>query len=174
MTIGPQSSSPRFKLPAVERVRELFDYDPKTGLLTRRTDVPKAKAGSIAGTLNNKGHLICRVDRVIYYVHRLIWLHYFGETPPELIDHANGKRDDNRVSNLRPADYCENLWNRGAMPRNKSGVKGAHYSKAERKWKSSIRVRGRVIHLGYFETSEEAGAAYAAAAARYHQEFSKI
>lgn len=161
------------KLPSVERVRELFDYDPSTGLLTRRIDAPglKFKIGAVVGTRNSHGHLICRVHYTIYYVHRLVWLHFYGRTPPALIDHINGIRDDNRICNLRLADIFESSRNRRHNRNSASGLKGAHYSTSEGKWRSSIGVNGCVIHLGWFETKEEAARAYAEAALRYHREF---
>lgn len=162
---------PQLRLPSVERVRELFSYDPLTGLLVRKIAVPRAPVGSVAGTLNKWGRLICRVDYKIYYVHRIIWLIYYGESPPELIDHINGQVADNRICNLRLASPLENSWNRSFQRNNKTRIKGAHYSRIERKWKSSIKANGENIHLGYFLTKEAAGAAYAAAAAEYHGEF---
>lgn len=163
----------KFSLPLLERVRELFSYDPESGILTRRTDVPKGKAGSAAGTRNSHGHLICRVDYKIYYVHRLIWLLAHGQAPPQLIDHVNGDRSDNRLANLRPATYAQNKQNSVKSKSVRSGIKGAHYSTSEQKWRSSIGVNGTKIHLGWFSSKEEAAAAYQRAAPLYHREFAK-
>jgi hypothetical protein len=170
----PYNSYP-FKLPSVERVRELFDYDPLTGLLVRAKTVRGrgSIAGSRVGTPNNCGHLVCRIDYRIFYVHRIIWLHFYGEPPPQLIDHINGVRNDNRISNLRPADFTGNSRNRGIQRNNTTGFKGVHFSKADGKFKSAIKVGGQRLHLGFFDTAEAASSAYAAASKRYHREYSR-
>lgn len=162
-----------FKLPTVERVRELFDYDPQTGLLARRKRIRGARHDRPVGTPNSYGHLICRVDYTIYYVHRIIWLHFYGEPPPQLIDHINGVRDDNRIRNLRPADFTGNSRNRGIQRNNTTGFKGVHFSKADGKFKSAIKVGGKKLHLGFFDTAEAASSAYAVASQRYHREYSR-
>lgn len=174
--MAPQTQSKKaypFKLPSVERVRELFNYDPLTGLLTRRKRIKGARHDRPVGTPNNDGHLICRVDYTIYYVHRIIWLHFYGEPPPQLVDHINGCRSNNRISNLRPADFTGNSRNRGLQKNNKTGFKGVHFSKNESKFKSSIKVGRQTLHLGYFDTAAAAGAAYEVASKRYHREFSR-
>jgi hypothetical protein len=72
-------------------------------------------------------------------------------------------------ANLRLADRCENLWNRGAQRNNKSGFKGVYYAWAP--WGARIRVKGKSIDLGRFETREQASAAYRKAADLYHRQF---
>jgi hypothetical protein len=163
-----------FPLPSLERVRELFDYYPEYGLLIRRTAVPKAPRGSIAGTINSDGALICRVDYKIYYVHRLIWLHYYGEPPSILIDHIDLNPSNNRISNLRLASDSQNAANKKGRTNSRSLIKGAHWSTSEGRWRSSIKVNRKQIHLGWFDTKEEAAAAYAVAAAHYFGEFARV
>ena len=43
---------------------------------------------------------------------------------------------------------------------NKSGYRGVHFSNADKKWKSSISISSKSIHLGYFNTAKEAAIAY--------------
>lgn len=161
-------------LPSLARLRELFSYDPLTGILTRLTSVPKAQIGSAAGTVNAHGGLICRVDYRIFHVHRIVWALHYGEEPPPIIDHINGNRSDNRIQNLRAATASQNSRNRKIDRRNRVGLKGAHWSSSERKWRSSIRAGGKPIHLGWFRTPEAAHEAYCAAAREHHGEFARV
>jgi hypothetical protein len=61
-----------------------------------------------------------------------------------------------------------------AYTNNASGFKGAHFHKAAGKWLASITVKGKQIHLGYFDTPEAAHKAYAAAAPKYHGRFARV
>lgn len=159
-------------LPNVDRLRELLEYDPETGLFTRRLGVRGYRAGTVAGALTNHGYIQCYVDRRNYLAHRLAWLHVHGVAAGGDIDHLNGNRGDNSLRNLRLADRAENMWNRGATRRNRAGIKGVHPHR--HKWVAEICARGRRTYLGIFETAEEAGDAYAAAAARLHGEFARV
>jgi len=49
--------------------------------------------------------------------------------------------------------------------------KGTWYEKSIKRWRTRIRVNGTVINLGCYKTEEEAHAAYAIAAHKYHREF---
>jgi hypothetical protein len=160
------------QLPPVERLRHLFSYDPQTGIVSRNHGRGGELAGARVGTKNSHGHLICRVDYRTCYVHRIAWALYHGEEPPELIDHINGDGVDNRIANLRAATNSENRVNARPNTGSHSGLRGAHWSKSEGRWRSSIRVNGRYVHLGWFETKEDAAEAYAIAAERYFGEFS--
>jgi hypothetical protein len=49
-------------------------------------------------------------------------------------------------------------------PTNRSGYRGV-FATARRQWRALICVRGKVTHIGTFESREDAAAAYAKAAA---------
>lgn len=71
-----------------------------------------------------------------------------------VIDHINGNTLDNRKCNLRVVTQTMNMWNRKIPKSNKSGVLGVYQSHG--KWVASIGLNRKRIHLGTFETLEEA------------------
>jgi hypothetical protein len=92
-----------------------------------------------------------------------------GRHPRGEIDHRNGDRADNRIANLRECSRAENA--RNVTSRNPSGFKGVR--RDDSRWRASITVNGKRIHLGTFDTAEKAAAAYDKAARRYHGEFAR-
>lgn len=94
--------------------------------------------------------------------------------PPVLVDHANGNTLDNRRCNLRLATVAQNSCNSRTRAGTASGLKGAHLIRKTGRWRSSIRVDRKVIHLGTFATAQEAHAAYCAAAVEHHGEFARV
>lgn len=158
----------------VERLKELLNYDPDTGEFrwkVRRGG--KAVAGSVAGGLKSGGYIYIRVDKKHYPAHRLAWLCIEGRWPQDELDHTNLVKSDNRRENLREATRTENNWNRPRRSNNTSGYKGVSYFKRNDKWRAQIKVNGKVLHLGYFDTAEEAAEAYARAAKLYFGEFAR-
>src|ERR1700751_597292 len=99
--------------PTVERIRELFDYDPKLGLLIRKE------------TGNDLNSQVIKVDGSSYECSNLIWLHYYGEWPELLVDHKNRRRKDNRITNLRLATYRQNGYN--VLRHDAYGLKGIYH-----------------------------------------------
>lgn len=161
-------------LPSQAALRKLFDYDPLTGVLRwRQTMGRRAAAGAVAGHLDEAtGYWRVKVYGTKYYAHRLIWCWVRGETP-ELIDHRNGDRTDNRWANLRAASKSQNSANAGLSRRNSSGYKGVCFRPARGKFIATIRVAGTLRHLGYFASAAEASKAYRAAASKYFGVFAK-
>lgn len=82
------------------------------------------------------------------------------ESPLREIDHINGIRSDNRVSNLREVSRSENSRNRRKLANTSSTYVGVSWCRANKKWHAQITVNGRVLHLGYFDSPEEASAKY--------------
>ncbi len=153
----------------VERVRELLDYDPKTGVLTRPTASRGRRAG-VVGHVQPDGYRVVMVDRRKYAAHRLIWFYVHGVWPAEDLDHVNGERDDNRIANLRPATRAQNCQNRKINRSNTSGFKGVSYCSQTGRWRAQINRR----HLGRFDTAELAHVAYCAAAKKLFGEFAHV
>lgn len=152
-----------------ERLRELLHYDPETGLFTRRVNRQGrwGKAGTIAGHINPHGYRVIWIG-ANYAAHRLAWLYVHDAWPEGQIDHINRVRSDNRIANLRSVAPSENIQNRGRHGNNASGFKGVFRKKGGRRWTAQITVNRRQLHLGNFESAEEAHAAYCKAAAELH------
>lgn len=103
-----------------------------------------------------------------FLLHRLIFLLCTGQNP-EIVDHINQNKLDNRIENLRGATQQQNLCNRGPQKNNTSGYKGV--SRSGNGFAASICCKGVVHRLGTFPAAEEASAAYQAAAKELHGDF---
>lgn len=147
-----------------ERLRELLHYDPETGIFTRRIpsggrNWKKFPAGSRVGSLTKLGYVEAGVDGESYLLHRLAILYTMSRWPLDQVDHINGKRADNRWSNLREVDNTTNIENRWRPNKNnRSGFLGVHFESG--KWVAQITVMRECIFIGRFGTPEEAHAAY--------------
>jgi hypothetical protein len=105
-----------------------------------------------------------------YRSSRLAWLYMTGSWPVE-IDHANLNRADDRWTNLREATRPQNNWNTRTPLTNTSGYKGV--SRKRDKWRARIKVNGREISLGHFDTPERAFIAYIFASWDHHGEYGR-
>jgi len=148
------------KLPPLERLNELFSYDPQTGLLINKVSRGPAKAGSVAGSLTVNGYIEICVDYGRYLVHRLAWKMAYGKEPSHelVVDHINSNKADNRLINLRLTTNRENC---SKERREKSGLPtGVSLSPAGKPYQTQIRLNGRRYSLGKYDTPEEGSAAY--------------
>lgn len=151
------------------RLRELLHYDPATGVFTRNVSTGgKAKAGTIAGSLSNRGYQKICVDYKMYWAHRLAWFYVRG-TWPDKIDHKDGNPSNNSFDNLRDTNNKENQQNRisAKVDNRSSGMLGV--SQYSGKWIARICVDGKVRYIGGFDTPEEASEAYRSAKRALHE-----
>ena len=155
---------------SADTLRALLNYDKGTGVFTWATDRPgQPPAGSAAGFVDPKGYVRIRVNKRSYRAHRLAWLWVHGDWPSRQIDHVNGVKSDNSLSNLREASAGENKQNlRQAQSNSKSGILGVVWNEQTKRWRAFIRVEGKQKFLGGFLTAEEAKLAYLDAKAKYH------
>lgn len=153
-----------------ERLKEILSYDPKTGIFAHNTNRSNCvKIGSIAGCINFGGYRAIVVNCRSFLAHRLAWFYIYGQWPNKNIDHINGLRDDNRLSNLREASQSENLQNQhNPGLSNKSGYLGVHFRKDNGRWVAQITVNRKRKHLGCFLSPELASMAYLDAKRKLH------
>lgn len=159
-----------------EHLISVLRYDPVTGDFTW-IEAPSVWLHRLVGTVAGRKHLTqiqIRISGKNYLAHRLAWLYVHGVWPKEYIDHINGDPCDNRLSNLREATARENMFNRRMQKSNRLGVKGVLCARAAGRFMSRIRIDGRSVHLGTFDSVELASAAYAAAAVATRGEFVRL
>lgn len=107
-------------------------------------------------------------------LHRVIMARILGRPlrKGELVDHKDANPFNNQRGNLRLATKAQNAANSRAYKTNKLGVKGVYVSSSGR-FGARIKVDGKDIHLGKFDTIEEARAAYCEAAKKYFGDFAR-
>ena len=151
--------SNKVELPSLEELREILEYNPETGELTRIYKSGKRKVV----TCNGNSGILIKINRQQYVAHRLIWKLHTGEDPGELeIDHINHNRLDNSWSNLRLATSHQNSQNKIA--------KGIRRSRD--KWRVEIQVARKKINVGTFTCPLIARLAYEDASRELRGEFS--
>jgi hypothetical protein len=161
-------------LPSNKRLKELFYYDQSTGIFIHKIAKKGRWEGTVAGYTRRDGYRVIRVDRARYLAHRLAWVFFYGVEPIDHIDHKNHIRNDNRIDNLRLANYSQNKCNSGISSNAKSGLKGVRYSYRDKCWRAEITTNNKWLYLGSFENKEDAALAYIAASKKFHGEYSYI
>lgn len=155
-----------------------FNYDYAAGRLVYRTAPCKnqpQRVGTFAGSRHAEGGWTVSFEKHCFLHCRLVWMYIYGVDPGELeIDHINGDRSDDRVSNLRLATRTQQQWNLRLTASNTSGSKGVGFYKRTGKWRAYMSVDNKHRSLGYYDTKEEAEHAYAVAARQLHGEFCNL
>lgn len=156
-----------------DKLRELFHYDPETGIFTRLIKLGRGGLGSEAGTIANNGYRDIAISGRKCAAHRLAWLYMTGNWPSKQIDHINGLKADNRWENLREATQSQNMANSKMKRNSQIGLKGVSFHKKRRVYYSMIRLNGKKKYLGEYRTAMEAHLAYIEAAKAAHGEFAR-
>lgn len=106
--------------------------------------------GNAADATRDDGRCVIRLDGKLYLASRLIWIYHKGKAPKE-IDHWDRDSTNDKIENLKPSNRVKNNANTTAKGWIKRGDK----------FMAKIYTRGRNIHLGTYNTAEEAHAVYA-------------
>lgn len=138
------------KMPSQSDLLRRYTY--ANGQLYYRERVSRrCKAGTVAGAVGQNGYRMTIIKGIPYKVHRLIWKWHYG-SEPDMIDHINGDRADNRIENLRAADARLNGWNRKAA----RDLPPCIYHHQGR-FRVRMRLGGRRnVSVGMFSTLKEA------------------
>lgn len=119
--------------------------------------------------LNSNGYWIINYKDKTYFVHKLIF-YIMGFDIPDIVDHINLDKTNNRWTNLRAVDKRQNNTNQPKRKDNTSGFKGVYFHKSHNKWMARISHHGKSKFLGYATTPEEAAIIYNEAVPLYHGE----
>lgn len=132
-------------------------YNPKTGKIfgSKGKEVNRTIQGYISVQMRFMG------NRLPLYGHHLAWYIYYGEIV-DYLDHINGIRTDNRICNLRSVNSQQNHFNNHK-------AKGYCYDKSRNKFLATIKVNGKSINLGRFNTEKEAREAYLKSKSTIHK-----
>ncbi len=147
---------------SLHELRSYFSYNPDTGMIVRLigSSTGPGKAGDIAGSLDGNGYLTIKHKCEKLLAHRLAWFISTGEISKKLqIDHINGDRSDNRLSNIRMVTCAVNAKNRARSLRNTSGCTGVSWDKSSGKWHARISNDGKRVSIGVYDDLNDAIAA---------------
>lgn len=142
-------------LDRLHTIDRLYNYNPDTGLITRKIPQPgkNGQIGDRAGSIGANGYVQISVgdksQRV--YGHHVAWYLHYREWPENVIDHINGNRSDNRISNLRHVTRSENMRNLRLPRNNKTGIQGVYWCKRRLKYYISIGGKHVTQHRDFFE-----------------------
>lgn len=172
-------------LPPQSTLLQLLRYEPETGKLYWRPrpvlmfNSEKQSAEHNAAIWNGKnagqeafktrlphGHRYASINRVKMLAHRVIWKMVHG-VEANVIDHIDGDPSNNRIGNLRSVTQMQNGQNERMRKNNTSGVMGVCWDSRRKRWHTRINLNYRHIHVGYFDTFDEAVAARKAAEVQY-------
>lgn len=142
------------KLPDKEYLNKIFKYNDGSlyWINSRKNYV---RAGHKAGGHDQYGYIRIKLDGKYYQAHRIIYKMLIGEDP-NVIDHINGVKDDNRIENIRSVNAGENSRNSKIPDKNMSGVIGVSWDKKQRLWTAQISNNEKKVHLGSFKDFNDA------------------
>lgn len=148
-----------------QQLRQLLIYNPDDGTFRwrRRREVNKMAAAwnrQFAGSRAfvrkaPKGYMQGHISHIGILAHRAAWAYVHGEWPAGQIDHINGDRSDNRLSNLRVVSASENAKNR-ERKKGREGKVGVTWYPRSKSWRVQIGHEGQAISLGYYKDFEKA------------------
>ena len=152
------------------KLKKILSYNPETGIFRWLVAIgPRALVGAEAGWKTAEGYRSVEIDRKAYRLHRLAFLYMTGKFPEDWTDHINGKKSDNRWTNLREATKAINMQNRRRANKNSvSGALGAHFNKRLNKYCAIIWHGKKQNHIGVYDTAAQAHDAYLTEKRRLH------
>lgn len=156
------------ELPPTKELHELFEY--RDGSLYWKVRRGKAGTGKKAGCVNKEGYLVVGIKYKKCLVHRIVWAMH-GNEPVRVLDHINNDRQDNRIENLRAADWTINARNASVRKDSTSGIKGVSWHKESRKWIGQVWHENKIYKTKHYEDKNECAAAVKALRESLHGKF---
>ncbi|MFP8821078.1 HNH endonuclease [Enterobacter cloacae] len=136
----------------------ILTYDEGTGIFSRVIEKSLYNSPHQYLCKNTQGYVRIVINKKSYYAHRLAWLFVHGYMP-DIIDHIDGDKANNRISNLRACTKSQNALNRKACKKSLSGIKGVTFHKPSGKWLAHGFINNKRVHIGTFDCVESASKA---------------
>lgn len=145
----------------VERLKEVLDYNPKTGDFHYKIARANKKPGDTAGNVGPNGYRTIMIDYRAYYAHHLAILFMTGAPPPKgsHTDHKNRVKHENWWENIRVTTPSVNGHNRKIGTNNASGATGVFRRKGRSRFTARVTIQYKCKTVGTFDTVGEAVAA---------------
>lgn len=135
-----------------EELMSVLKYVPAKGHFVWKT---KRLYGRKAGSKTVHGYIEIRYKRKWFKVHRLAWFFIYGELP-QVVDHIDRDKTNNRIENLRASTIAENNVNRSKQKNNSTGLTGVQF--ARQKYVVVIKHQGKRIAQRSFDNADDAAA----------------
>jgi len=149
------------------KLQEVYDYNEDTGELKYKITTANGFAGDLATQKHSAGYLAVAINRKSHLAHRVIFFYKNGYWP-NMMDHINHIKTDNRWCNLREVNNQENTMNTSPQKNSDTGIIGVCLHKPTNRYRAYIMVNRKHIHLGLFDTIEEAANVRAKASKHYN------
>lgn len=138
----------------LDKILEYFKYQKETGFIFRIKHLKYSNYFKKINTISH-GYITVKVEGRIYPVHRIIWIMENGDIPSGYyIDHIDGCRSNNLLSNLRLSLAKENCQNqRKSRVNSKTGILGVSFNKERNKYQASVSINKK-YYREFFEDKE--------------------
>jgi len=154
-------------LPPITELRRRFAVRSDSTLIRKLNAGGGRKAGDPVGSPMRGGYLAVRICGVSFLAHRIIWAICNCADPGDFdVDHIDRDKTNNRPENLRLATRSQNCANKF--------TNGIHQRKSSGRFQAYVYKDRTCVHLGMFDTAEEARAAHAAAKTQLFGEYAHV
>ncbi len=161
-------------LPSCKELTEVFALSTSSpsGLIWKKPLCTKQKTDSVAGCVRNNRYWYVSYKYRQLLVHRIVYSLYHELDIGSLqVDHIDQNRLNNNPCNLRLATHQQQQCNKTSKKNSTSNYKGVSWHKPLSKWRASICVNKKRMHIGYYLTEKEAALAYNKKAQELHGPF---
>ena len=147
----------------------LFDY--RDGEIYYKISRSRNKAGSKAGAYRKHDNAYqVTINGKHYLIHRIVFMMHHGYFP-EMIDHIDGNRANNKIENLREATHSQNAHNAKLRCDSAIGKKNIRYIKRDSLWRVDVQVNKNRIYCGSYKDLELAELVAMEARNKFHGQF---
>lgn len=148
-----------------EEITEMYTYMQNTmeyrdngNLYWVNCPIPKFNRKKVYTNIGTNGYREIEIKGHKIYYHRAIWLYNNGDLP-DMLDHKDRNKLNNKLENLRVASPQLNSLNSRVSRRNITGVKGVSFvgqKNMTNPYRARIQVDGKGVCLGHYANIDDA------------------